>query len=101
MDNENGFPRMLVQDKEELEKYWSITVLSATNPSVVVPIGLEFQISEPSWASFTFHGTFYVLDTLFFWLWLTLTYFHVIQLEQEDMISIKEIIALQKHELPA
>ena len=62
----NGFPWVLVHEKEEVEKYWPSAVLLVADPPVVVLIGLEFQIGEPSWAGFTFHGTFYDLDTLFF-----------------------------------
>ena len=66
MDNENDFPWMLVQEREEVENYQLSAILLASNPPIVVPIDPEFQIGEPSWASFTFHGTFYALDTLFF-----------------------------------
>ena len=54
-------------DREELDKFWPSVVLLATNPPVAVPIGPEFQISEPSWASFTFNGTFYASNALFFY----------------------------------
>ena len=66
VDNENGFSWMLVQDREEVEKYWLSAVLLVADPPVVISIDPEFQIDEPSWASFTFHGTFYAFDTLFF-----------------------------------
>ena len=46
MDNENGFSWMLVQDRDEVEKYWS--VLPTVDPPVVVSIDLEFQIGEPN-----------------------------------------------------
>ena len=65
-DNENGFPWMLVQNREELEKFWPSAVLSTIDPSVAVPINPEFQISKPSWTGFTFHSTFYALNTSFF-----------------------------------
>ena len=48
MDNQNGFPWTLVQDRDEVEKYWSSAVLPKANPPVAVPIGPEFQIGEPS-----------------------------------------------------
>ena len=48
LDHESGFPWTLVQDRDEIEKYWSSTVLSNAEPPVAVPIGPEFQISEPS-----------------------------------------------------
>ena len=57
---------MLVQDREELEKFWLSAMLPAVDPSVVVPIGPEFQIVEPSWTGFSFDGTFYTLNVLFF-----------------------------------
>ena len=41
-----------------MEKYWSSAVFSNAEPSVVVPIGPELQIDEPSWAGFTVDGTF-------------------------------------------
>ena len=66
MDNQNGFPWTLVQDRDEVEKYWSSAVLPKANPPVAVPIGPEFQIGEPSWAGFSFDDTFYALNDLFF-----------------------------------
>ena len=66
MDNESGFPWTLVQDKDEVEKYWPSTVLHDADPSITAPIDPEFQIDEPSWAGFTFDGTFYVFNALFF-----------------------------------
>ena len=58
LDNESGFPWTLVQDRDEVEKYWPSTVLSNAEPLVAVPIGPELQIGEPSWAGFTFDDTF-------------------------------------------
>ena len=58
LDNESGFPWTLVQDRDKVEKYWPSAVLSNAEPPVAVPIGLEFQIGEPSWSGFTFDGTF-------------------------------------------
>ena len=58
LDNESGFPWTLVQDRDEVEKYWPSAVLSNVEPSVAVSIGPEFQIGKPSWAGFTFDGTF-------------------------------------------
>ena len=58
LDNENGFPWTLVQDRDEVEKYWPSAVLPNVEPPAVVPIGPEFQIGEPSWVGFTFDGTF-------------------------------------------
>ena len=49
-----------------MEKYWPSAVLPTADPPVVVPIGLEFQIGEPNWADFSFDGTFYALNDLFF-----------------------------------
>ena len=66
MDNQNGFSLTLVQDRDEVEKYWPSAVLSNADPPIAVSIGLEFQISEPSWAGFSFDGTFYALNDLFF-----------------------------------
>ena len=54
MDNQNGFPWTLVQDKDEVEKYWPSAVLSNVDPPFVVPIDTKFQIGEPNWAGFTF-----------------------------------------------
>ena len=65
-DNDNGSPWMLVHDRKKVEKYWSSVMLPIFDPSIFVPIGPEFQINESSWVGFTFHGTFYALDTLFF-----------------------------------
>ena len=58
LDNENGFPWTLVQNRDEVEKYWPSAVFSNAEPPAAVPIGPEFQIGEPSWAGFTFDGTF-------------------------------------------
>ena len=58
LDNENGFLWTLVQDRDEVEKYWPSAVLLNAEPPVAMPIGPEFQIGEPSWAGFTFDGTF-------------------------------------------
>ena len=58
LDNENGFPWTLVQDRDEVEKYWSSAVLLNAEPPVAMSIGPELQIDEPSWACFTFDGTF-------------------------------------------
>ena len=44
----HGFPWTLVLDREELDKFWPSVVLLAVNPSVAVPISLEFSIDEPS-----------------------------------------------------
>ena len=57
---------MLVHHREKVKKYWLSAMLLIADPPVAVPIGTEFQIGEPSWTGFTFHGTFYALDTLFF-----------------------------------
>ena len=56
VDNESDFPWTLVQDRDEVEKYWPSVVLSDVDPPVVASIGPEFQIGEPSWAGFTFDG---------------------------------------------
>ena len=48
--NENGFPWNLVQNRNEVEKYWPSAVLSNVEPPTAVPIGPELQIGEPSWA---------------------------------------------------
>ena len=66
MDNQNGFSLTLVQDRDEVEKYWPNAVLSNADPPVAVPVGPEFQIDEPSWAGFSFASTFYTLNNLFF-----------------------------------
>ena len=66
MDNQNGFLWTLIQDRDEVEKYQPSVVLPEADPLVAASIGPEFQIDEPSWASFTFDGTFYTLNTLFF-----------------------------------
>ena len=58
LDNENDFPWTLVQDRDKVEKYWPSAVLSNAEPPAAVPIGPEFQISEPNWAGFTFDSTF-------------------------------------------
>ena len=58
LDNESGFPWTLVQDRDEIEKYWLSAVLPNAEPLVAVPIGPEFQIGEPSWAGFTFDDIF-------------------------------------------
>ena len=58
LDNQNGFPWTLIQDRDNVEKYWSSAVLPNADPSVAMPIGLGIQISEPNWAGFTFDGTF-------------------------------------------
>ena len=42
MDNQNGFPWTLVQDRDEVKKYWPSRVLSHTDPPVAVPISPEF-----------------------------------------------------------
>ena len=65
VDNQNGFSWTLVQDRVEVEKYWPSRVLSNADPLVAVPIGPEFQIGEPSWAGFSFAGTFYTINDLF------------------------------------
>ena len=44
--------------RDEVEKYWPSAVLPNAEPPAAVPIGPEFQIDEPSWAGFTFDGTF-------------------------------------------
>ena len=48
-----------------MEKYWSTAVLPNADPPVAVLVGPEFQIGEPSWAGFSFAGTFYTLNDLF------------------------------------
>ena len=58
LDNETGFPWTFVQDRDEVEKYWPSAVLLNAEPPAAVSIGLELQIGEPSWAGFTFDGTF-------------------------------------------
>ena len=65
MDNQNGFLWTLVQDRDEVEKYWPSEVLSNADPPVAVLVGPEFQIDEPSLAGFSFAGTFYTLNDLF------------------------------------
>ena len=60
IDNQNDFPWTLIQDKNEVEKYWPSRVLFNADPPVAVPIGPEFQIGEPSWAGFTFDGIFFM-----------------------------------------
>ena len=65
MDNKNGFPWTLVQDRDEVEKYWPSAVLPNANPPVAVSVDPKFQISEPNWAGFSFAGTFYTLNDLF------------------------------------
>ena len=65
MDNQNGFPWTLVQNRDEVEKYWPSAVLPNADPPVAVPVGPKFQIDEPSWACFSFSGTFYTLNDLF------------------------------------
>ena len=57
-DSENGFPWTLVQDRDEVERYWPRAVLPNAEPQAAVPIGPELQIGEPSWAGFTLAGTF-------------------------------------------
>ena len=42
LDNENGFPWTLVQDTDEVKKYWSSAVLLNAEPPAAVPIGPEF-----------------------------------------------------------
>ena len=42
LDNENDFPWTLVQDRDEVEKYWLSAVLPNVEPPVAVPIGPEF-----------------------------------------------------------
>ena len=64
-DNE-GFPWTLVHDGDGLKKFWPSAVLVNADPLVTVPIGLEFQIGEPSWVGLTLEGTLYTLNTLFF-----------------------------------
>ena len=66
IENNEGFPWTLVHDGDEFEKFWLSVVLPNVDPPIVVPIDPEFQICEPSWVGFTFHGTFYALGTLFF-----------------------------------
>ena len=58
LDNESSFPWTLVQDRDEVEKYWPSAVLSNVEPPIAMPIGPELQIGEPNWAGFTFDGTF-------------------------------------------
>ena len=42
LDSENGFPWTLVQDKDQVEKYWPSVVLPTVDPLVAAPIGPEF-----------------------------------------------------------
>ena len=65
MDNQNGFPWTLVQDRDEMEKYWPSAMHPNVDPPVAMPVGPEFQIDEPSWASFSFASIFYTLNDLF------------------------------------
>ena len=58
LDNQDGFPWTLIQDRDTVEKYWPSAVLPNAEPPVAVPIGPELQIGEPSWAGFTVDGTF-------------------------------------------
>ena len=58
LDNQDGFPWTLIQDRDIVEKYWPSAVLPTAEPPVAVPIGPEPQIGEPSWAGFTVDGTF-------------------------------------------
>ena len=41
-------------------------MLPNAEPPVVVSVDLEFQIGEPSWVGFSFAGTFYTLNDLFY-----------------------------------
>ena len=66
VDNESGFPWTLVQDRDEIEKYWPSAVLPDADPPIATLINPEFQISEPSWAGFTFDGTLFVFNALLF-----------------------------------
>ena len=66
LENETGFPWTLVQDRDEVEKYWPSAVLPNAEPPTAVPIGPELQIGEPSSADFTFDGTFCIMNSLFF-----------------------------------
>ena len=66
MDNQNGFPWTLVQDRDEVEKYWPSAVLPNVDPPIAMPVGTEFLIGEPSWVSFSFNCTFFALSDLFF-----------------------------------
>ena len=58
LDNQDGFPWTLIQDRDTMDRYWPSTVLPNAEPSVAVSIGPELQIGEPSWAGFTVDGTF-------------------------------------------
>ena len=60
------FPQTLVLDCEEFDRFWLSVVLLNVNPPVSTPIGLEFQINEPSWVGFTYEGTFFSLSILTF-----------------------------------
>ena len=60
--------RSSLEDRDEVEKYWPSTVFFEVDPPITTPIGLDFQIGEPSWAGFTFDDTFYTLSVLLFWL---------------------------------
>ena len=42
MDNQNGFLWTLVQDRDEMKKYWPSAVLLNADPPVAVPVGPEF-----------------------------------------------------------
>ena len=66
MDNQNDFPSTLVQDRDEVEKYWPSALFFEANQPIATSIDPEFQIGEHSWASFTFDGTFYTLNVLLF-----------------------------------
>ena len=48
LDNQNGFPWTLIQDKDNVKKYWSSAVLPNVDPPIVVSISSEIQIDEPS-----------------------------------------------------
>ena len=65
-DNQNGFFWTLVQDRDEVEKYWLSAVLSNADPPAAVSVGPEFQIGEPNWAGFSFASFFYTLNDLFY-----------------------------------
>ena len=41
IDNQDGFPWTLIQDRDTVEKYWPSAVLPNAEPPVAVPIGPE------------------------------------------------------------
>ena len=41
LDNQDGFPWTLIQDRDTVEKYWPSAVLPNAEPPVAMPIGPE------------------------------------------------------------